>query len=391
MKKKILLIEDDWHFRMLFETALLEAGHEIRCAENGKAGIGIASSWLPDLVVMDLEMPVMDGIPTIYVLREKGYGGHIAVLSGNLSDENRVKAREAGASHFFSKPFSDSPQRMVEMVFEQTAVGGKNLPPASMAAISGSGTPPGEPVALLAGAVLETREQTNDHRVHNQYRPVQGPVSGSPKRRSPRASRRSGAKAIVTMVALGGMAFALWFFARQSELFRFKEHQSFGNESESVAPSQKHNEHANSNDNDAVKSVKTGLTKKRLDVFYESGANKYYCDIYLEKRSCNSAQISLNPLENGFDSTENGRLLYRQHCERCHGTTGQGNGVDAINLSVQPGRLSFAGHYVLEKDAYLFWTIAEGGVPIGSPMPAFKSELSEKNIWSLVLLVESFH
>lgn len=117
--KKILIIEDDWHFRVLLETSLMETGHGVRCAENGKAGIVAAASWHPDLVIMDLEMPVMDGIPTIYVLREKGYKGKIAVLSGNLSKENRDKAGEAGANHFFSKPFQDDPKRMVEMIFSQ--------------------------------------------------------------------------------------------------------------------------------------------------------------------------------------------------------------------------------------------------------------------------------
>jgi CheY-like chemotaxis protein len=101
---------------MLLETSLLEEGHEVRCAENGKAGERLAGSWHPDLVFMDLEMPVMDGIPTIYILREKGCKGKIAVISGNLSDENKNKA---GANHFFSRPFQDDPDQMVAKIFNQ--------------------------------------------------------------------------------------------------------------------------------------------------------------------------------------------------------------------------------------------------------------------------------
>ncbi len=118
--KKILIIEDDWHFRVLLETSLLEAGYEIRCAENGKAGIVLAASWNPDLIVMDLVMPVMDGIPSIFILREKGYKGKIAVLSGNLSDESRQKALEAGASNFLLNLYLTLQKKMIETVFEKT-------------------------------------------------------------------------------------------------------------------------------------------------------------------------------------------------------------------------------------------------------------------------------
>ncbi len=80
-----------------------------------------------------------------------------------------------------------------------------------------------------------------------------------------------------------------------------------------------------------------------------------------------------------------GRALYAQHCTECHGKTGMGDGEAVKGLSPSPALLVYLIKHPIAVDAYLLWSIAEGGKSFGSDMPAFKEKLSRDEIWNIVL------
>lgn len=69
-------------------------------------------------------------------------------------------------------------------------------------------------------------------------------------------------------------------------------------------------------------------------------------------------------------------MLYGNRCARCHGATGMGDGEAGRALNPSPALLAYTIQMPLAADEYLFWTLAEGGVPFGTEMPAFKDELT---------------
>ncbi len=85
-----------------------------------------------------------------------------------------------------------------------------------------------------------------------------------------------------------------------------------------------------------------------------------------------------------------GKRLYNQNCASCHGVNGLGNGPAGENLNPPPANISQIGKIPMATDGYLYWTIAEGGVPLGTAMPAFKRTLKEKQIWEIINYIRNF-
>lgn len=122
--------------------------------------------------------------------------------------------------------------------------------------------------------------------------------------------------------------------------------------------------------------------------FYQKNMKAYYCRDYL-KTGCSTAQLIANPLPVNQDTMIEGGRLYFEYCARCHGETGKGNGPDALQLAAPLERLGWSGSTMLEKDAYLFWIIAEGGNGFSGQMPQFKHILSEQEIWKIILFLST--
>ncbi|MBF0369812.1 MAG: cytochrome c [Magnetococcales bacterium] len=80
--------------------------------------------------------------------------------------------------------------------------------------------------------------------------------------------------------------------------------------------------------------------------------------------------------------------LYRQFCAECHGADGFGFGYHSATLSPPPARLAFIGRGIGDEGGYLFWSIAEGGIPLGSDMPAYKERLTTRQIWQIILFLQ---
>ena len=92
-----------------------------------------------------------------------------------------------------------------------------------------------------------------------------------------------------------------------------------------------------------------------------------------------------NPIAPSAKSLADGRLLYQQHCTMCHGNTGLGDGEAGKSLDPPPADIAATGKMPFATDGYLYWSIAEGGAPLGTSMPAFKATLNSGQIWKVIL------
>jgi mono/diheme cytochrome c family protein len=94
-----------------------------------------------------------------------------------------------------------------------------------------------------------------------------------------------------------------------------------------------------------------------------------------------------NPLRPTQTNVEAGRRLYSQNCAACHGERGYGDGPAGRNLNPPPANLVGIGRMPMVGDGYLYWTIADGGQPLGTAMPAYKDTLKRSDIWKIVLFL----
>ena len=104
---RILVVEDDIDISHLVGLFLERAGHSIMMAADGAEGVVLARRWLPDLVVMDLILPRMDGWMASGELKGDPRTAHIPilVLSAHAQPDDRTRARSAGCDGFLAKPF----------------------------------------------------------------------------------------------------------------------------------------------------------------------------------------------------------------------------------------------------------------------------------------------
>ncbi len=101
---KILLVEDGVTNRKLIEVVLHDAGAVVAAAENGKIGLELGSRESFDLILMDMQMPVMDGYSATSKLRERGVETPIIALTAHAMKGDEAKCKSAGCSGYLSKP-----------------------------------------------------------------------------------------------------------------------------------------------------------------------------------------------------------------------------------------------------------------------------------------------
>ena len=101
----VVLIEDDRHIRRYVRASLENEAMRVFDVETGQQGIAMTTSTKPDLVIVDLGLPDVDGLHVIRQLR--GWSDvPIIVLSGRTRDEEKIAALDAGADDYVTKPFS---------------------------------------------------------------------------------------------------------------------------------------------------------------------------------------------------------------------------------------------------------------------------------------------
>jgi two-component system KDP operon response regulator KdpE len=101
----ILVIDDDPSIRRVLETGLRARGYRAVSADGGEAGIGAAAIEQPDVIVLDLGLPDLDGVTVCQRIRTWS-DVPIIVLSAHGAEERKIEALDEGADDFVTKPFS---------------------------------------------------------------------------------------------------------------------------------------------------------------------------------------------------------------------------------------------------------------------------------------------
>ena len=104
-KPFILVVEDDMPVRNLITTTLESQDYKYETAANGNQAVMAAASGNPDIILMDLGLPDMDGIEVIRKIRTWSVAP-VIVISARSDDRDKVEALDAGADDYLTKPFS---------------------------------------------------------------------------------------------------------------------------------------------------------------------------------------------------------------------------------------------------------------------------------------------
>jgi len=107
MAKKILIVDDEEDIGFSIARRLAAAGYEAICAEDGVEGLRRAQTEKPDLIILDLMLPKMDGYKVCRLLKFDQRYKHIPILmlSARSQQEDIALGRETGAEAYMTKPF----------------------------------------------------------------------------------------------------------------------------------------------------------------------------------------------------------------------------------------------------------------------------------------------
>jgi len=106
MPERVLIVEDDAPVRRMLERSLAAEGFEVSAAADGGAALAAAERSAPELVVLDVAMPGLDGFEVCRRLRQGGLTGGVLMLTARDAVEERVRGLEAGADDYVVKPFA---------------------------------------------------------------------------------------------------------------------------------------------------------------------------------------------------------------------------------------------------------------------------------------------
>ncbi len=103
---KILVVDDEHSVRWAFEKTLTKAGYEVALAETGTKGLALFKSFQPDLTLLDIRMPEMDGLQVLEKVRGLRPDAQVIVMTAYSDMETTVSAMKLGAYDFLTKPFN---------------------------------------------------------------------------------------------------------------------------------------------------------------------------------------------------------------------------------------------------------------------------------------------
>jgi two-component system alkaline phosphatase synthesis response regulator PhoP len=104
MNGKILVIDDDEDIRELLTYNLTKEEYEVKSAENGLQGLEMARTFQPDIILIDIMMPIMDGIQAGKAIKSELKNTHLIYLTARAEEYSEVAAFEAGADDYLTKP-----------------------------------------------------------------------------------------------------------------------------------------------------------------------------------------------------------------------------------------------------------------------------------------------
>ena len=118
--KRVLAVDDTITFRIMLANCLRKAGHEVIEAQDGKEALEKLLADPPDIVITDLNMPVMNGLEFIEAARQESAGRALPMLllTTEVADHLKKRAREVGATGWLTKPFD--PTQILRLVDQLT-------------------------------------------------------------------------------------------------------------------------------------------------------------------------------------------------------------------------------------------------------------------------------
>ena len=102
---RVLVVDDEPQIRRFLETGLIGRDYDVQTAADGQDALDVIITWRPELVILDLAMPRMDGLEVLRRVREWS-DVPVIVLSVRDDDRGKVAALDAGADDYLTKPFS---------------------------------------------------------------------------------------------------------------------------------------------------------------------------------------------------------------------------------------------------------------------------------------------
>ena len=121
---RILIVEDEPQLARHITSALTRHGHDSKACHDGAVGLQTALDATPDLIVLDLNLPGLDGFSVLTRLRQADCPARVLILTARGEVEHRVKGLKAGADDYLGKPFS-----MEELVARVEALGRRGTAP----------------------------------------------------------------------------------------------------------------------------------------------------------------------------------------------------------------------------------------------------------------------
>jgi len=114
MKKRVLVVDDEPSISMLIDFNLKLAGYDVHCVYDGEAVFQVLPTFRPDVIVLDLMLPKMDGIQVCRRLRSEGNLVPIVMLTALQDLSDKIAGLDNGADDYMTKPFS--PQELVSRI-----------------------------------------------------------------------------------------------------------------------------------------------------------------------------------------------------------------------------------------------------------------------------------
>src|SRR3954470_22364400 len=104
-RSRVLVVEDDADLARALALELGHAGYEVRVEGDGPAALAVGADWQPDLIVLDLGLPTLDGLEVCRRVRDASWAP-ILIVTARDAVAARIRGLDAGADDYVTKPFS---------------------------------------------------------------------------------------------------------------------------------------------------------------------------------------------------------------------------------------------------------------------------------------------
>ena len=116
---KIAIIEDDAVISQMYRMKFEADGFDVQLANNGERGVALVETFLPDIILLDLQMPEMDGTEALGIIRKNDWGKNIPVIVlTNMGEEESPKSLKALGIHSYIVKANLTPRQVVQHVKE---------------------------------------------------------------------------------------------------------------------------------------------------------------------------------------------------------------------------------------------------------------------------------